>query len=52
MVDARGLNNLGYEGWSWIFKKKVADGSFDRVLLDHALATVRDENRMEIFCTD
>jgi hypothetical protein len=39
MVDVCGLRDLGYEGRSWTFEKKVAGGSYCRVRLDRALAT-------------
>jgi len=39
MVDVCGLYDLGYEGRSWTYEKKVAGGSFCRVRLDRALAT-------------
>jgi hypothetical protein len=39
MVDVCGLRDLGYEGRSWNFEKRVAGGSFFRVRLDRALAT-------------
>jgi hypothetical protein len=34
-----GLRDLGFEGKSWTFEKKVAGGTFCRVRLDRALAT-------------
>ena len=39
MVDVCGLQDLGYQGNSWTYEKKVAGGSFCRVRLDRALAT-------------
>ena len=39
MVDVCGLCDLGYEGRSWTYEKKVAGGSYCRVRLDRALAT-------------
>jgi hypothetical protein len=39
MVGMCGLNDLGFEGHSWTFKKKVMGGSYCRVRLDHSLAT-------------
>ena len=39
MVDVCGFRDLGYEGRSWTFDKKVVGGSYCRVRLDHALAT-------------
>ena len=39
MVDVCGLNDLGFEGRNWTFKKKVAGGSYCRVRLDCGLAT-------------
>jgi len=39
MVDVCGLYDLGYEGRSWTYEKKVAGGSFCRVHLDRALAS-------------
>jgi hypothetical protein len=39
MVDVCGLFDLGYEGRSWTFEKRVAGGSFCRVRLDRTLAT-------------
>jgi hypothetical protein len=39
MVDVCGLRDLGFEGRSWTFEKKVAGGTFCRVRLDRALAT-------------
>jgi hypothetical protein len=39
-VDVCELADLGYEGRSWTFEKKVAGGVFCRVRLDRALATV------------
>jgi hypothetical protein len=39
MVDVCGLRDLGYEGRSWAFEKRVVGGSFCRVQLDRALAT-------------
>jgi exonuclease III len=39
-IDVCGLRDLGYIGRSWTFEKKVAGGSFCRVRLDRALATI------------
>jgi hypothetical protein len=39
IVDVCGLGDLGFEGQSWTFEKKVAGGTFYRVRLDRALAT-------------
>ena len=39
MVDVCGLRDLGYEGRSWTFEKKVAGGMHCRVRLDGALAS-------------
>jgi hypothetical protein len=39
MVDVCGLCDLGYEGRSWTYEKKVAGGSYCRVRLDRALVT-------------
>jgi predicted ABC-type transport system involved in lysophospholipase L1 biosynthesis ATPase subunit len=39
MVFICGLYDLGYEGRSWTFEKKVAGGEYCRVQLDRALAT-------------
>jgi hypothetical protein len=39
MVDICSLYDLGYEGRSWTFEKKVAGGEYCRVRLDRALAT-------------
>jgi len=39
MVDVCGLYDLGYEGRSWTFEKRVAGGSYCQVRLDRALAT-------------
>jgi endonuclease/exonuclease/phosphatase family metal-dependent hydrolase len=39
MVDVCGLCDLGYEGHSWTFEKKVSGGSFCWVRLDRALAS-------------
>jgi hypothetical protein len=38
MVDVCGLPDLGYEGYSWTFEKRVAGGSYCRVQLESALA--------------
>jgi hypothetical protein len=38
-VDVCGLANLGFEGRTWTYEKKVAGGAFCRVHLDRALAT-------------
>jgi hypothetical protein len=40
MVDVCGLYDLGFEGRSWTFEKRVVGGSFCRVRLDRALATI------------
>ena len=40
MVDVCGIRDLGYEGRRWTFEKRVAGGSYCRVRLDRALATV------------
>jgi hypothetical protein len=40
MVDVCGLYDLGFEGRSWTFEKRVVGGSFCHVRLDHALATI------------
>jgi exonuclease III len=45
MADVCGLCDLGYEGYSWTFEKKVAGGSYCRVRLDRALATAEWSNR-------
>jgi hypothetical protein len=37
MVDVCGLRDLGCEGRSWTFEKKVAGGSYCRVRLNRAL---------------
>ena len=39
MVDVCGLSDLGFEGRSWTFEKKVAGGSYCRVSMDRGLAT-------------
>jgi len=39
MVDVCGFHDLGFEGRSWTFEKKVAGGSYCRVRLDRALAS-------------
>jgi hypothetical protein len=39
MIDVCGFCDLGYEGRSWTFEKRVSSGSFCRVRLDRALAT-------------
>jgi hypothetical protein len=39
-IDVCELADLGYEGRSWTFEKRVAGGAFCRVRLDRALATV------------
>lgn len=39
MVDVCGLSDLGYDGRSWTYEKKVAGGSYYQVRLDRALAT-------------
>jgi len=39
MVDVCGLYDLGYEGRSWTYERRVAGGSYCRVRLDRALAT-------------
>lgn len=39
MVDVCGLANLGYEGLSWTYEKKVTGGTYYRVRLDWALAS-------------
>ena len=39
-IDVCGLRDLGYIGRSWTFEKRVAGGSFTRVRLDRALATL------------
>lgn len=39
MVGVCGLHDLGYEGRSWTFEKKVSGGSYCKVRLDRALAT-------------
>jgi hypothetical protein len=39
MADVCELADLGFEGRSWTFEKKVAGGTFCRVRLDRALAT-------------
>lgn len=39
MVDVCGLGDLGYEGRSWTYEKKVTVGTYCRVRLDRALAT-------------
>ena len=39
VVDMCGFRDLGYEGRSWTFEKRVAGGSYCRVRLDRALAT-------------
>ncbi|XP_071685015.1 uncharacterized protein [Lolium perenne] len=38
-VDVCELADLGYEGRSWTYEKRVVGGSFCRVRLDRALAT-------------
>jgi len=38
MVDVCGLSDLGYEGRSWTFEKKVAGGNYCRTRLDRGLA--------------
>jgi hypothetical protein len=38
-VDVCGLQDLGYEGNMWMYKKKVDGGSYCQVRLDRALAT-------------
>ena len=40
MLDVCGLADLGYKGNSWTFEKRVAGGSFCRVRLDRALASL------------
>jgi hypothetical protein len=37
MVDVCGLHDLGYEGCSWTFEKKVVGGSYCRVRLNTSL---------------
>ena len=37
-IDVCGLADLGFEGRSWTYEKKVTDGSYCRVRLDRALA--------------
>jgi endonuclease/exonuclease/phosphatase family metal-dependent hydrolase len=39
MVDVCRLHDLGYEGRSWTFEKKVSGGSYCRVRLDRVLAS-------------
>jgi hypothetical protein len=39
VVDVCGLQDLGYQGNSWTYEKKVTGGSYCRVRLDRALAT-------------
>jgi hypothetical protein len=39
-TDVYSLADLGFEGNSWTFEKRVAGGTFCRVRLDRALATV------------
>lgn len=39
MVDVCGSHDLGFEGRSWTFEKRVAGGSYCRVRLDRALAS-------------
>lgn len=39
MADVCGLYDLGYEGRSWTFEKRITGGSYCRVRLDRALAT-------------
>ena len=39
-IDVCGLADLGFEGRKWMYEKKVTGGSFCRVRLDRALATV------------
>jgi hypothetical protein len=38
MVDVCGFTDLGYEGRSWTFEKKVAGGTYCRTRLDRGLA--------------
>jgi hypothetical protein len=40
-IDVCGLQDLGFRGLPWTFKKKVAGGSYYRTRLDRALATTR-----------
>ena len=44
-MDVCGLNDLGYEGRSWTYEKKVVGGAYCRVRLDRALATTDWINR-------
>ena len=39
MVDVCGLQDLGYQGNSWTYEKKVAGGSYCQMRLDRALAS-------------
>jgi hypothetical protein len=48
MADVCGFNDLGFEGRSWTFEKKVAGGSFCRVRLDRAFATSEWSSRFPL----
>ena len=48
MADVCGLYDLGYEGRSWTFEKRVAGGSYCRVRLDLALATPEWTSRFPV----
>jgi endonuclease/exonuclease/phosphatase family metal-dependent hydrolase len=47
-TDVCGLADLGYEGRSWIYEKRVVGGSFCRVRLDRALATTTCSSRFSL----
>ena len=48
MADVCGLYDLGYEGRSWTFEKRVAGGSYCRVRHDRALATPEWTSRFPV----
>jgi hypothetical protein len=47
-VDVCELMDLGYDGNTWTFEKRVAGGSFCRVRLDRALATTSWSSRFPL----
>jgi endonuclease/exonuclease/phosphatase family metal-dependent hydrolase len=47
-IDVCGLADLGYEGRSWTYEKRVVGGSFCRVRLDRALATTTCSSRFSL----
>jgi len=48
MVDVCGLYDLGYEGRSWTFEKRVAGGSYCRTRLDRAIVSADWSSRFPL----